>query len=389
MNLVLTEQTLLIALDDEEGRDTAQWGSGAALAAALQLDLGRRDLLRTDEEKKIVAVEGPEPDHELLRDAHATIRASHKRYNAKGWVDRLARGVQTAARPCIARGLVERGILSEERSRMLGVFTRTRFTEVNPVPERELRGRLVDILLTDREPTEEEALLIGLLEPLGLIDRVVPKENRRTARKRAKEIAEYGLAGTAVRDSVREVQAAVMAAAIASTVAAASGGLVVGDSRVSMATTSTLGIRHGRMLALGAAFPLWALTEPRRSPDHRNPRRLRGGVPRVLVERTFHGRASAARPGQASHAADLRVVGSRGHGGPGADRASRGAAAAAPSGRDQGAHCRGRRRRGLVRPCLASPQPRRWGSPHPLTDHCSVLHPRKDGRAPIASSCRG
>ena len=31
---------------------------------------------------------------------------------------------------------------------------------------------------------------------------------------------------------------------------------------------------------------------------------------------------------------------------------------------------------------------RRWGSPHPLTDHCSVLHPRKDGRAPIASSCR-
>ena len=37
---------------------------------------------------------------------------------------------------------------------------------------------------------------------------------------------------------------------------------------------------------------------------------------------------------------------------------------------------------------LASPQPRRWGSPHPLTDHCSVLHPRKDGRAPIASSCR-
>ena len=94
----------------------------------------------------------------------------------------------------------------------------------------------------------------------------MPKENRRTARKRAKEIAEYGLAGTAVRDSVREVQAAVMAAAIASTVAAASGGArrrrlpgVYGN------VTSTLGIRRGQMLALGAAFPLWALTEPRRT----------------------------------------------------------------------------------------------------------------------------
>jgi hypothetical protein len=43
---LLLEQTLLIALDDEKGRDTTHWGSDAGLAGALLLDLRCwRDLL--------------------------------------------------------------------------------------------------------------------------------------------------------------------------------------------------------------------------------------------------------------------------------------------------------------------------------------------------------
>jgi len=77
-----------------------------------------------------------------------------------------------------------------------------------------LRERLREVLVGGREPTEDEALLVGLLEPLGLIDSVVTRTERRAARARAKAVAEHGLAGTAVRDSVRAVQAAVVAAAI-------------------------------------------------------------------------------------------------------------------------------------------------------------------------------
>ena len=52
---------------------------------------------------------------------------------------------------------------------------------VNPTPERELRDRLRDVLLADREPTEQ------------------------------------GLTGTAVRDAMRAVQAAVIVAATSAT----------------------------------------------------------------------------------------------------------------------------------------------------------------------------
>jgi len=215
--LVLAEQTLLIALDDEKGRDTTDWGSDAGLAAALLLDLARLELLEVDADGRLVALDGVSPGHDLVRDAYATIRSSAKRRNAKGWVDRLPRELKPL-RQRVARGLVQLGILSEEHSKTLGVLPTTRFPTIDATPERELRERLQGVLVTGREPTEEEALLIGLLEPLGLIDSVVTKDQRRAARKRAKAVAEHGLAGSAVRDSVRAVQAAVIAAAIVPTV---------------------------------------------------------------------------------------------------------------------------------------------------------------------------
>jgi hypothetical protein len=121
----------------------------------------------------------------------------------------------------LARGLVERGILSEEHSRTLGIVPTTRFPTTDPAPERDLRERLGDVLLADRQPTEEEAVLIGLLEPLGLVDSVVAKHRRWDARKRAKAVAEQGLMGSAVRDATRAVQAAVLGAIAASTVVSA------------------------------------------------------------------------------------------------------------------------------------------------------------------------
>ncbi len=66
------------------------------------------------------------------------------------------------------------------------------------------------MLLGDREPAERDALLLGLLVPLDLVGGLVEKDQRRTAKTRAKEIAEGGVAGTAVPDAVREIQAAVM-----------------------------------------------------------------------------------------------------------------------------------------------------------------------------------
>jgi hypothetical protein len=116
VDLILAEQTLLIALDDEKGRDTTEWGSDPGLAAALLLELGRLELLDLGGDGKIVAAEGAQPSHELLRDAYATIRGSPKPRTPKEWVDRLPLELKQL-RGRLARGLVQRGILSEEHSK--------------------------------------------------------------------------------------------------------------------------------------------------------------------------------------------------------------------------------------------------------------------------------
>lgn len=220
MSLLLAEQVLLLALDDEKGSDTSHWAGEAGLAGALLLDLGERDLLRADADKKLVALEGPPPEHDLLRRAYEVVRASDRSRDAKGWVDHLQKELKPL-RERLAHGLVERGTLSEDRTKLLGIFPRTRYPEADPHPEFDLRHKLAEVLVNGRAPTEEEALLVGVLDPLGLIDQVVPKEYRKAARRRAEEIGDQGLAGTAVREAVREVQAAVMTAAFVATTAAA------------------------------------------------------------------------------------------------------------------------------------------------------------------------
>ncbi|MGH8918988.1 MAG: GOLPH3/VPS74 family protein, partial [Actinomycetes bacterium] len=198
MELILAEELLLLALHDEKG-STGFTQTDPGLAGALLVDLGRLGAVRP-EGKKLAVVTDSVPRHPVLERAHAAISASAKRRSAKSWVGRLP-GELKPLTATVAAALVERGVLTEQRSKFLGLFPSTRFPEANPEPERVLRSRLRAVLLGERESTTSDALLLGLLVPLDLVGSLVDKDQRRTAKKRAKEIADGGIAGTAVSDA--------------------------------------------------------------------------------------------------------------------------------------------------------------------------------------------
>jgi hypothetical protein len=219
-DLILAEQLLLLFLDDEKGSDQASWGGDPGLAGAILLDLTAERAL-TEDDGDLVAAPGAAPDHPLLAAAHGVIETSHKRRNAKRWVGRLPKELKPL-RERTAERLVEHGILTEERRKLLGLFPSTRFPEADPGPERELRERLRAVLLTERQPTPQDAMLIALLMPYDQIERLVPRDRRKDARQRAKEVAEGGAAAKAVDETIKGIQAAVIAsttAAIAATAA--------------------------------------------------------------------------------------------------------------------------------------------------------------------------
>ena len=211
--MLLAEELLLLAYDDERGNDTS-WGSlDSGLAGAVLLDLSLAEAVTVEDGKIVATGDAEEP---LLHDAVEAIRASSRRRDAKAWIGRLPGALKPIAKRT-ARGLVEAGVLREERAKVLGLFPRTRFPAADPTVEEELRARLTGVLVDGADPDPRTALLVSLLVPLDLVKAVVPKDRRRDATRRAKEIADQGIVGSGLQRVVAETQAAVMTAVLAAT----------------------------------------------------------------------------------------------------------------------------------------------------------------------------
>jgi enolase len=73
------------------------------------------------------------------------------------------------------------------------------------------------VLVHGPEPTQRTAALASLLSAVDAVPKVVPSDDRRAVKRRAKEIAEGEWAGVAVRKAVEAVNAAVATAVVATT----------------------------------------------------------------------------------------------------------------------------------------------------------------------------
>lgn len=201
-SLTLMDEVLLLTLDDEKGSEGIEGTLRYGLAGAALMELVAAGCLSEEDGKLVPDAEG-DPGDPVLADVLAKVRDSRKPRKAKAWVERLPN-----LKDRVAEGLVERGVLEEDRGRLLGVIPRTRYPQADPEPERELRARLQAVLLEGSEASERDAMLVALLGPLDLVKRVVPKERRKDAERRAKEIGDSDALGSAVRDAVDGVNAA-------------------------------------------------------------------------------------------------------------------------------------------------------------------------------------
>lgn len=219
--LSLREEVLLLALDDEKGSEGSEGTLGYGLAAAILVELASAGCLVEEHGKLVPGPEGA-PHDPLLADALDEIASSRKPRKAQHWVERLP-SKPGDLKQRVAGGLVERGVLEEDRGRVLGLIPRTRYPQADPGPERSLRERLAAVLLEGREPSPHDALLLAVIEPLDLVKRVVPKDRRKDAARRAREVADPGLLGSAVGDAAAVAAATAAAGAAAAATAASSG----------------------------------------------------------------------------------------------------------------------------------------------------------------------
>jgi len=215
-NLYLHEEIMLLALRDEEGTIASgtmyQYAIGAAVLA--ELLLSQRIIVDQSSKRKLVDLVGSEPLGEpLLDQCLEKIVAAKRRAALQTWVSRFA-GVKNL-KHVVARSLCQRGILRADEDKVLMIFTRKIYPEVNPQPERELIERLRNAIFTDAFDVDPRTVvLVSLANSASLLKVVFDKRMLKTRKKRIEQIVNGEITGKAAQEAIQAMQAAVMVACI-------------------------------------------------------------------------------------------------------------------------------------------------------------------------------
>jgi len=221
--LFLHEEILLLALRDEEGTIASgamyQYAIGAALLA--ELLLSKRIEVEQSGKRKLVNLLSQSPIGEpLIDECLEKVGNAKRRAVLQTWVARFA-GVKNLKHR-VAQQLCRRGILRADEDKVLMLFTRKIYPEVNPGPERELIRRLEHAIFTDtRDIDPRTVVLLSLANSTGLLKMVFDKKKLKGRKARIKQIIDGEITGKAATEAIQAMQAAVMVACIMPAVTAA------------------------------------------------------------------------------------------------------------------------------------------------------------------------
>jgi golgi phosphoprotein 3 len=219
--LCLHHELALLVLDDSKGTfEGSMYPYGFAGAILSELLLQGFISVTEDKEKMVsVALNKPVGDP-ILDDVMTQITGSSKPRNLQHWVSKVA-GLKDLKHR-IAEQLSELGIVAKAQGKVLWIFTRKIWPELDGSYEDSIRRRMSSVMFfADQKPDNRTAVLISLAKSIGVLNSNFAPVELRQHDARIKEIAAGKLlAAGATQETIAAVQAAMMAGVIASSVAA-------------------------------------------------------------------------------------------------------------------------------------------------------------------------
>ena len=219
--LSLHQEVMLLSLRDEKGTSVGGFYQYALAGAMLSELLIQQRIICNDDKQQTVAVISEEPlGDELLDELARMILESKKARGLQHWVNQAASIKDLHHR--LAQQLCKMGILKHEQDKVLWIFTRQVYPEIDPTCENEIRNRMGEIMFHDDvKPDHRTAILIALASHAGLLSWNFDKALLKEHRKRIDQIANGELlAAGATKGAIEAMQAAIIAATTAATVAA-------------------------------------------------------------------------------------------------------------------------------------------------------------------------
>lgn len=203
--LSLTEELLLVALDDDTGRliELLPFSLETAIAAALVMDLTLAARIDTDPTHLFVLSAAP-TGNAILDDVLARVPAEPQPLSSAEWLRRLAVPGPELRDRILAR-LVERGVLQSVEKRLLWVFKTRVYPPTSGLEEREVKSRVMTLLNNDDIPEARDAMLVGLLRATGIMERLLSEMEYQRLRARIDHVSSLEEVSRALTQEVAEL----------------------------------------------------------------------------------------------------------------------------------------------------------------------------------------
>lgn len=219
--LTLYEAIMLLALCEERGTMNGVFveyaTAGALTAELLMLERIKVDV---DNKEKVAVVDDSTTGDALLDEALTMIAQAKRPLNLKHWVQKLGRIKHLKHK--VAQKLAADGIVVAEKEKVLWLFERQVYPELNPQPEQQLRQQMRAAVLADHDDVEPNiAILVALANSAKLLPQVFTKDELKQRKKRLKQLENGEVVSKAAKQAVAAIEAAVMMAAIMPAISAA------------------------------------------------------------------------------------------------------------------------------------------------------------------------
>jgi hypothetical protein len=218
MKLTLKEKLLLLSISNKTGWSYASSFS-CALAGAIILELIENKKLMLSENRLVIRNTKSTGDI-ILDDVIRRIRKKEKKLKIKRWVSKIGLSPRKYKKEIYTR-LISMKILEKKIFRFLGIIPINKY----PLIDINQKEKIIDelkLLVKDNKGDDDLKILLTLLGALNILGKIFrDKDERKKAKKMVKEIKSSSEIGKAVDQTIREVNAAVIAAVTSSAAVAA------------------------------------------------------------------------------------------------------------------------------------------------------------------------
>jgi golgi phosphoprotein 3 len=205
--LTMLEEVVLLAVDEETGhlRSTREFGTAYALVGALFFDLALARKIDTDTET-IHIVDQSATGNATLDRVLAGMAGKPQIVTVRDWIEQIFLRRDDLEGEALG-SLISQGVLRHEKTKRLWIIDVERFPMVNSRPQRYVKSRLAQAILTDEIPDTRDIMLVSIAEQCGLLGYVLSDTQLNSRRERIHTLCNLETISRKVSDAIAGLDA--------------------------------------------------------------------------------------------------------------------------------------------------------------------------------------